>query len=261
MNPIEITQFMHALCDLAMKETLPRFRSKIDVANKEDEGFDPVTEADKNAERIIRENIIERYPDHGILGEELGTVNEGAEYCWIIDPIDGTRSFISGIPVWGTLIGLYKNNVPLAGIMHQPFTDERYYTNGENSFLRHGGSETMLATRNNNEISDSIILTTTPYLFTKSEMGAYLRLESSCKLPRYGTDCYAYCLLAAGQVDLVVESSLHIYDIAALIPIIQNAGGIITDWQGNNAYHGGQVIAAANENLHQQALTILAKPN
>ena len=257
MDANTIRSFLNELCDLAQHETLSRFRSNVQITNKLSGGFDPVTEADREAEKVIREAILNRYPDHGIVGEEFGTVNENAQYQWIIDPIDGTRAFISGLPLWGTLIGLYFEKQPLAGVMHQPFIEERFLCDGVTSVWHRNGAESVLSTSKTRDIEDAIIMTTTPALFTTEEKVVYEQLEAQCRLPRYGADCYAYCVLAAGHVDLVVESGLNAYDIAALVPIVEKAGGCFTDWQGNSNAVGGQVIAAANPELHAKALKVL----
>ncbi|MCF6320234.1 MAG: histidinol-phosphatase [Rhizobiaceae bacterium] len=258
MNDLE--PFLHELCDAAAVETLKLFRQPMVVDNKEEgskSGFDPVTLADKAAEQVIRGLIGKRFPDHGILGEEFGEENAGAEYCWIIDPIDGTRSYISGLPLWGTLIGLYRNGKPIAGIMHQPFTGERYLSDGSSSVLVHNGTRQLINGSKTEKLSECIMLTTSPKLFYAEEIGAYQRVEDTCKLTRYGTDCYAYAMVASGQVDLVVESQLHIYDIAALIAIVENAGGKMTNWQGGSAAKGGQILACGNEQVHKQAIELL----
>lgn len=258
LKPDELTRFFNQLCDLASVETLSRFRKPVDITNKLSQGFDPVTEADKAAERIIRKTILERFSEHGILGEEFGATNPDAEYQWIIDPIDGTRAFISGLPSWGTLIGLYKSGKPYAGVMHQPFTGERYICDGERSFLNHNDTIGFLKTSKTQELSDAIIMTTSPALFNQNEVVQYERLETLCKLPRYGADCYAYCMLASGHIDLVVEAGLNTYDIAALIPIVEKSGGVFTNWQGDSPAQGGQVLVAANKKLHDKALEVLA---
>lgn len=260
MTPDEIKPFLHLLCDAAEKETMSRFRQVLDIDNKEPEDFDPVTEADREAERAIRRLIQKHYPDHGILGEEDGIENEGADYCWIIDPVDGTRSFISGLPTWGTLIGLYHKGVPIAGMIQQPFTKERYFTSGEGSFLQMGNDAAVqISTKQTTELSQSILMTTTPKLFKGEELDAYERLENACKLARYGCDCYAYAMVASGQVELVAENSLHIYDVAGIIPVVEQAGGIMTNWQGKSCANGGQVLAAANREIHGQAMELLNK--
>lgn len=258
LEPDELTSFFNQLCDLASLETLSRFRKPVYITNKLSAGFDPVTEADKAAEQVIRKAILERFSEHGILGEEFGATNPDAEYQWIIDPIDGTKAYISGLPTWGTLIGLYKSGDPHAGIMHQPFTDERYICDGENSFLSHQGVMSRLQTSATQKLSDAIIMTTSPAFFHPAEVAHYKRLEALCKLPRYGADCYAYCMLASGHIDLVVEAGLNAYDIAALIPIVEKSGGIFTNWQGGSPAQGGQVLVAANKVLHEKAMAALA---
>lgn len=254
----ELTSFFNELCDAAAAMTLPLFRSKLGVINKLDAGFDPVTEADREAERVIRELIEKTYPDHGIVGEEFGTARPDATLKWIIDPIDGTRAFISGIPVWGTLIGLYEDGVPVAGAMDQPFTRERYVSvGGEAQLSVDGGGGEKLQTKSTQQLRDATLMTTSPHLFTEDWEQGYFNVEREVKLFRYGCDCYAYCLLAAGQVDLVIEAGLNVYDIAALIPIVEAAGGVVTSWTGDDASQGGSILACANRNIHDQALALL----
>ncbi len=256
MNDIE--PFLHALCDAAAAQTLPRFRLAMSVENKEAAGFDPVTEADRAAESAIRALILKRYPDHGIVGEEEDAVRPDAEYCWIIDPIDGTRSFICGLPSWGTLIGLQHRGKPVAGVMSQPFTGERYIGHAGGAFLVHNGTRSPISTRRTARLADAMLMTTTPFLFDEGDIDRYRAVEAACRLTRYGYDCYAYAMVAAGQIDLVVESSLKSYDIAPLIPVIEAAGGIVTTWDGGPANEGGRILAAANPALHGEAMRLLA---
>lgn len=259
MQPVEIKKALFAMANLAASQTMTYFRQPIAIQNKLDAGFDSVTLADREAERAIRNWLETHYPAHGIIGEEEGEKNARAQYCWVIDPVDGTRAFIAGLPVWGTLIGLYQNGVPLAGIMHQPFIDERFWSDGEGAYLQQGnGAQTPLAASSTVRLDEAIVMTTAPELFDKKTNPKWQALSASCRLLRYGFDCYAYAMLAAGHVDIVVDSGLKLYDIAALIPIIENAGGIITDWQGGSAAEGGDIIAAANPALHQAALLKLA---
>lgn len=254
----EFEPFLHELCDAAAAETLPRFRAAMAIDNKEAEGFDPVTQADRAAEAAIRALILERYPLHGIVGEEEDAVRPDADYCWIIDPIDGTRSFICGLPSWGTLIGLQHRGRPVAGVMSQPFTGERYIGHGGGAFLVRDGARLPLATRSTTRLADALMMTTTPFLFDEGDIGRYRSVEAACRLTRYGYDCYAYAMVAAGQIDLVVESSLKSYDIAPLIPVIEAAGGIVTTWDGGDAREGGRILAAANPAIHAEAMRLLA---
>jgi histidinol phosphatase-like enzyme (inositol monophosphatase family) len=251
--------FLRKIARAAAAETLPRFRSQGAVSNKEAGGFDPVTEADQEAERVIRGLIRAEYPDHGILGEEHGAENVSSRHRWIIDPIDGTRAFISGIPVWGTLVGLTVDGRAEAGMMSQPFTGELFYATGSGSFYEGPGGDRRLSTRKTARLSDSIFFTTTPALFKGEAMRAkFGRLEASVRLSRYGTDCYAFAMIAAGQVDVVADPGLKSYDIAALIPIIEQAGGVVTTFDGGRAEGGGDIIAAATPELHAAALAVLA---
>jgi len=236
---------------------MSRFRQPIVVENKEELGFDPVTLADKGAEAAIRAWLAEHLPDHGILGEEQAPTNADAEYCWIIDPVDGTRAFISGLPTWGTLIGLNKNGVPVAGVLHQPFTGEKYLATGEGTELHWKETRADLATSSVTDLSTATAMTTAPEAFAEGDVEDWWRIEKAVRLVRYGFDCYAYAMLASGHIDLVVESGLNAYDIAPLIPIVEQAGGIVRSWDGGSAAGGGQVIAAANEELFEKAIKIL----
>ena len=250
-------EFMRRIAAAAAAETLPRFRQSGAVVNKLESGFDPVTEADREAEKAIRALINAHYPGHGILGEEFGAENIDAEYVWVIDPIDGTRSFISGVPLWGTLVGLTRNGDAIAGMMAQPHIGELFYANDDGAHLEGRGASGRLATRDTRKLSEATLCTTTPVLFQGELRSAFDRLEASCRLSRYGTDCYAYCMLAAGHVDLVVEIGLQTYDIVALIPIIEKAGGKITTLDGGPAEQGGGIVAAANAHLHEAAMEAL----
>ncbi len=250
--------FLNQLANLARDAVMPLFRAPIAIENKEADGFDPVTEADKNAELQMREAILARFADHGILGEEFENENLDADGLWILDPIDGTRAFISGLPTWGTLIGYRHKDGSKLGMMSQPFTGERYFGNGRESFYKGPDGKRTLKTRACHDIREATLFTTTPELFVGEELVAYRRVEAAARLARYGTDCYAYCMVALGYADLVVESSLKPVDIAPLIPIIEGAGGIVTNWTGGSAFDGGQVIAAANEILLEQTIALLA---
>lgn len=244
----------------AAKETLPLFRSPIAVDNKLDEGFDPVTTADKNAERAIREVIAATFPDHVIIGEEEETKETGSDFSWIIDPIDGTRSFISGVPMWGTLIGFaYKGHV-LAGMMSQPFIGETFLAGPDLAIWERGNDTKPLTTSAITSLSSARLFTTAPELFNTPEREKmWHEISSAAQVRRFGCDCYAYCLLAAGHADLVVEPDLNIYDIAALIPIIEQAGGHLATWSGGSADQGGSIVAAATKELLDETLALIAK--
>lgn len=249
--------FFNRLADAAKAETLPRFRTGLDVVNKEQKaGFDPVTEGDKAAELAIRALVEEHFPEHGFLGEEHEDVGLDRDLVWVVDPIDGTRAFISGVPVWGTLIGLQEKGRAIMGLMDQPFTGERYFADGKKSWYSGPGGERQLKTRDCASLSDAILFTTSPHIFGE-DLERYMRVQNSVRLFRYGIDCYAYALLAAGHVDIVVENSLKPYDVGALIPIIEQAGGIMTDWEGGRPEKGGRILAAGSKAVHEAAMALL----
>ena len=256
----EFAAFIAELADAAAKLTLPHFRSGIAVEHKPGKHrFDPVTEADRSAESAIRNLISEHHPAHGIYGEEHGRVAGTSPLTWVIDPIDGTRSFIAGVPLWGTLIALNDGVQPVIGLMDQPYLGERYLGRPGGSMLIRPHGTHALKTSATTRLEDALLGTTDPMLFTKAaEIAAFDAVRASARLTRYGGDCYFYCLLASGTLDLVIESGLEAYDIQALIPIIEHAGGIVTNWSGGDAQNGGQIIAAANPALHQAALKLLA---
>ena len=251
--------FMRRIAAAAAAQTLPRFRQAAYVSNKLAGGFDPVTEADREAERAIRALIEARFPGHGVVGEEFGATNTDSDEIWVIDPIDGTRAFISGLPLWGTLVGLTVGGKAIAGMMSQPFTGETFLADRSGASYDGPGGPRMLRTRGTKNLADATLCTTTPALFTGAKRQAYDRLESNVRLARYGTDCYAYCMLAAGHIDLVVETGLQPYDIVALVPIIEQAGGVVTASDGSRPEKGGEIVAAASRELHQAALEALSR--
>lgn len=255
MTPVDITDFLHELARLSGEAILPFFRTGGHVADKREGGrFDPVTEADRAAELIIRNRIREAFPLHGVVGEEFGEVEARSEFCWIIDPIDGTRAFICGLPTWGTLIGLMRQGRPIFGLMHQPFTRETFIGDGAKAHWQGPSGTRRLAVRACEALSDAYMMTTTPELFQGEEIDRYRSIERDVKMVRYGADCYAYVMLAMGQIDLVVEAGLKPVDIAPLVPIIEGAGGVVTDWEGGPAAAGGRVVAAGDRRLHAAAL-------
>jgi histidinol phosphatase-like enzyme (inositol monophosphatase family) len=244
--------------EIAAEKTLPRFRSGLAVDNKLAEGFDPVTEADKEAELAIRELLGERFPDHAIIGEEWDDKESSGRFAWIIDPIDGTRAFITGVPVWGTLVGLTVDGKAVAGLMAQPFTGEIYMSvPGEASYYR-GFDKEPLKTSAVTELARAKMTTTSPDLFERDGLvQPWARMRKSVLTTRYGLDCYGYALMSAGHIDLVVEAGLKDVDICPLIPLIENAGGVITTWDGGRAENGGNCVAAATPELHAAALAML----
>jgi histidinol phosphatase-like enzyme (inositol monophosphatase family) len=258
MSTEDLASFLDELADAASKAIMPHFRSLASVENKAGRGYDPVTVADRAAEEVMRDLIGRRFPGHGIIGEEYGNERADAEFVWVLDPIDGTRSFIAGLPVWGTLIGLLHAGRPALGMMVQPFTGERFAGDGTRSWYRGPTGAAPLKARPCAALSDAILFTTTPALFQGAERQAYDRVEHAVRLPRYGTDCYAYCMVAAGHVDLVIEAGLKPYDVIPLIPIITGAGGIITTWDGAPAKHGGRIVAAGDRRVHAAAMEMLA---
>ena len=252
--------FAHHLADLSAAAILPHFRNLTSVEDKSTGGkYDPVTTADREAEQVIRAEVASAWPDHDIRGEEFGDDSCGAEYCWLIDPIDGTRPFIMGLPVWGTLIALTHGGTPILGLMNQPFTGERFWSTPAGAFYRRGEGAQPIRTRACPKLSDAILSTTSPDLLATSEdKKRFNALSEKVRIRWFGGDCYAYCLLAAGHIDLIVESGLSVHDIAPLIPIIEAAGGCITDWTGGSAQSGGHAVACGDPALHEEVLKILS---
>jgi myo-inositol-1(or 4)-monophosphatase len=252
--------FAHRLADEARAIIRPYFRRRIDIVDKGPAGaFDPVTEADKRAEQAMRDLIRGAYPNDGILGEEFGQTPGDSGFVWILDPIDGTRAFIAGQPLWGVLIALEQDGKPVIGILDQPFLDERFTGFGGATEFRSASSAQLLKTRSCAQLSDAVISTTHPMLhFKEEERQRYWNVERRCRLSRYGGDCYGYALVAMGLVDLVIETDLKRWDIAPLIPLIEGAGGIVTSWEGKSPGAGGNVIAAGDPRVHAEALKILA---
>lgn len=259
MTAVDFQSFVDELATLSGSVILPFFRSSIGIDNKAGPGrFDPVTEADRAAEAAMRHRIRQTFPEHGVLGEEYGSERLDAEFVWVLDPIDGTKSFIGGMPNWGTLIGLLRNGQPCYGLMHQPFTRERFSGDGGSARCRGPGGERALAVRSCVGLDQAVLYTTHPGLFDdEQDLAKFRAVERRARLSRYGGDCYAYCMLAAGFVDLVVEAGLKPYDIVALIPIIEGAGGVVTTWDGGPAQAGGRIVAAGDARVHAAALAVL----
>ena len=270
MTAVDFAAFVDRLAQVSSEVILPFFRSAIGAEDKSKGGvFDPVTEADRGAEAAMRRLISQTFPAHGVIGEEYGADRPDAEYVWVLDPIDGTKSFVSGLPTWGTLIGLMHHGRPVYGMMAQPFTRERYYGDGKRAKLRTLGVSrsdappTEWATRSLRaracaSLAEATLATTSPHLLGgEANLAAFRRVEDKVRLTRYGGDCYAYCAVAAGFIDVVIEAGLKPHDVVALAPIIEGAGGIVTTWEGEGAEKGGRIIAAGDRRVHEEACALL----
>jgi len=257
MSAINFSSFVDQLATASGETILPFFRTALAIENKKAGGFDPVTAADRAAEQTMRAMIRKQFPDHGILGEEYGSEHTDAEYVWVLDPIDGTKSFISGMLAWGTLIGLMRFGEPVFGLMNQPFTRERFSGDGGAAQYRGPNGNRDLRVRGCAGLDDALMFTTSPLLMNRADRAAFGRLEDKVKLSRYGGDCYAYCMLAAGLIDLIIETEIKPYDIVAVIPIVAGAGGVVTTWENGPAQNGGRVVVAGDKRVHQAALEVL----
>lgn len=251
----------HALADAARAAILPHFRALTNVENKLSDGaFDPVTDADKAAERAMRGVLAQVRPDDAIHGEEFGQKDGTTGWTWVLDPIDGTRAFVAGLPVWTTLIGLVDSDGDaVVGVIDQPILDERYIGGPQGTVLRTGSTETRITVSDCDDLRRAVIATTDPFIMTLPEQGAWTHLRQTARIVRYGLDAYAYARLAAGTIDLVAESGLAPYDAAALIPVVRGAGGLACDWRGAPAKPGGQLVCAADQGILDQALISLRR--
>jgi histidinol phosphatase-like enzyme (inositol monophosphatase family) len=268
LSPAVLAEFDAFLVELngaAAGAILPLFRADHGLIDKggapgsEGGGFDPVTEADKGAERAIRALISARYPNHGVIGEEYGENRPDAEFVWVLDPVDGTRAFIAGLPVWTTLIGLRFEGKPVLGSIGQSFLDELYIGHAGGSRLQTRGQSRPLKVRPCPKLSDALIATTDPAIFHGAERDAWRSVRAGARLARLGCDAYAYAMVAAGTIDLVLESGLKAWDIDAAIPVIAGAGGLTTDWAGAEVgAHGGRVAIAGDRACLDEALAALS---
>ena len=251
------SEFAALMAEAAGKEILKYFRRPIDIEDKADTS--PVTQADKNSERIMRALLKERFPDHGIVGEEYGKENENAEFVWVLDPIDGTKSFIAGVPMFGTLIALLHNGRPVVGVINQPYTQERWTgVSGKQTTLN--GKE--IHTRSCSGLNRAVLFSTADEtMFNREDKRRFEALCAQTKIARFSTDCYGYGLLAAGSGDIVCEADLKLYDYAALVPIVTGAGGVMTDWNGNDLFDktdsGGHVLALGDRSLLEKTVEAL----
>lgn len=248
----------HALADAAREAVRPWFRRPgLEADNKLSAGFDPVTEGDRAAERAMRAVLAEMRPDDTIIGEEFGRTEGSSGISWVLDPIDGTRGFLSGTPTWGVLIAASDASGPIFGVIDQPYIKERFWGGLGQAQMDGPFGPRPLGVLGSRPLSDSIVFTTFPEVGSTAEGQGFHDVASKCRLTRYGMDCYAYALLAAGQIDLVIEAGLSNYDVQAPIAVIQAAGGLVTDWQGGPAHEGGRILAAAGAEQHAEALKIL----
>ncbi len=250
----------HAMADAARVAVLPYFRSvDLDAEDKGTSGFDPVTQADRAAERAMRDLLADARPQDGILGEEYGNKPSKTGLTWVLDPIDGTRSFIAGAPTWGVLIAVADDTGPIYGVIDQPYISERFEGGFGRSTMTGPQGTRPLKVRGSRPLAQSMLFSTYPDLPEPADTVAFREVAAQVQLTRFGLDCYAYAMIASGQIDLVIESGLQPYDIQAPIAVIEAAGGIVTDWQGGKAHNGGRAVAAAGPEQHEAALEILSR--
>jgi myo-inositol-1(or 4)-monophosphatase len=256
----ELIAFANRLADSSGAVIRPLFRQRIDVAHKQGRhDFDPVTEADKGAERAIRDLLARERPQDGILGEEYGEQKGRSGYRWVLDPVDGTRAFITGRHEWGSLIALEHEGKPVLGILDQPVLGERFVGVNGAAHLVQAGKASALEVRSCASLSEAVLCATDPgAYFSKEQLSAFARVERIAKMTRYGGDCYLFAALALGFVDVVIEANFHAWDIAALIPLIEGAGGVITNWQGGSPQDGKTILASGDRRVHAEAMTLLA---
>ena len=253
----DLTTFALKLAAAARAETLPRWRDGVAAEHKGDGAFDPVTDADREGERVMRALIEQHFPDHGVSGEEFGVTGGTSPFTWSLDPVDGTRSFMCRLPTWTTLIALLENGEPVLGVIDAPVLGETYVGRGGQSWLYGNENNVEVRTSGCTSIHDARLSTTDPYLF--NEPRPFERIRERAKVTRYSHDGYAYACVAAGSLDLVIESGLKAHDYTALIPVVRGAGGYIGDWNGGEDFGPGQVIAAATRELYEEAVTLLSE--
>jgi len=259
MTPFEA--FAVDLARAAAAVTLPLFRTDCGEEDKGGPGaFDPVTRADRDAEAAMRRLIAERFPDHGVIGEEYGEDRPDADHVWVLDPVDGTRAFVAGLPLWTSLIALRHEGRPVTGVIAQPVLDEIFLGGPSGAVLLKGSEEPCaLRTRACPSLNDAVIATTDPDIFTGAELGAWTQVRAAARLARLGCDAYAYAMVAAGRIDLVAETSLKPWDWSALVPVVEAAGGKVVNWRGQATDDKGQVLAVGDAALIDQALVTLRR--
>ncbi|MDP1632463.1 MAG: histidinol-phosphatase [Caulobacter sp.] len=256
----DLDAFLIELNRVSADAILPLFRADHGLENKLSGGFDPVTEADKGGERAIRKRIAERFPEHGVIGEEYGEDRPDAAFVWVLDPVDGTRAFIAGLPLWTTLIGLRHEGRPVLGSIGQPYLGETYIGHAGGSRLISRAGETPLRVRSCPRLTDAIITTTDPDILTGAELGAWTQVRAAAKLARLGLDAYGYAMVAAGTIDLALDTGLKVWDVEAVIPVIEGAGGIVAHWDGSpGRSDGGKFAFAGDRAVLDEALVALRR--
>ncbi|MEP1963562.1 histidinol-phosphatase [Tateyamaria sp.] len=253
-----LTQIAHTMADAARAAILPHFRTDdLSADNKLANGYDPVTIADRAAEKAMRGVLADLRPNDAIMGEEFGAHPGTSGLTWVLDPIDGTRGFVAGTPTWGVLIAVGPDTGPILGLIDQPYIGERFFGGAGEATLTGPHGTHAISTRAPRPLDKAILFSTFPEVGSAADRAGFEAVAQQVQLVRFGMDCYAYALIAAGQADLVIEAGLNNYDIQAPIALIEAAGGIVTDWQGGPAHEGGRVVAAANVEIHRAALDIL----
>ena len=258
----ELDSFLVELNRASAAEILPLFRGAHGLEDKGKAGhFDPVTAADRGAETAVRRLIAERYPDHGVFGEEYGADRPDAEFVWVVDPIDGTRAFVAGLPVWTTLIGLRFQGEPVLGSIGQPYVDELFVGSAAGARMTARGETRPLKVRACPALTEAVIATTDPHgYFNGAEIGAWSQVRAAARLARMGCDAYAYAMVAAGHLDMVIEAGLKSWDVEAAVPLIEAAGGLVTDWRGRRiGRDGGQMVIAGDRRCLEEALVALRR--
>jgi histidinol phosphatase-like enzyme (inositol monophosphatase family) len=255
----ELTRFAIALAEASARAILPHFRQNTDVEVKGGPVWDPVTEGDRAGERAIRALIEAHYPEHGIQGEEYGLKEARSPFTWVLDPVDGTRAFICGMPTWATLIGLSVDGKPVLGLMNQPVVGDMFYGNPHGAWHAYRGTTAPIATRKGMTLSRAMIGTTAPELYRSAEnQRRFQALKAKAQLTRYGGDAYFFCMMAAGHIDIAMDCGLQPYDIIPLLPIVTGAGGVAAEWTGADMAQGGNVITAGSAALLEEALEIMS---